>query len=427
MYEDLLAGGEGRTGEPHAAFNAVEHLPLPAAREEPQHAGPFDVDAREEREVLVEVGRDLVGGVVGVDHPLDTLAQRAHHGGRAGVLRRHRSSGGPPMARRGPSLARASQQVPLHQVDAHGSERLELLARLDPFGERGAAALAREPHESAQHRQLIGVPMGAVDQASIDLDEVRMQLQDVRHARIPGPDVVDGEHRRRHRPGLEAAPQLLVVQDRFMLGDLDHPRWKAVQNVVHPRVEHGARAQIDEEAHVVRRRAAVAGGLEARQLELGAYPEVRGVLEPLIGPTAAGNGAAGEQFEAEDRAIGHADDRLGIHADRSGTEELLYQPGEWVHALRGRGPGAWIEVVAHVAGRLCVNSHDLPDARDGWDAEAVQSDLSRWYAGGSPVAPRLPIGDSVAGTFEPPTTLLVHLRSAAPAIPLGRNPLPWIP
>ena len=119
-----------------------------------------------------------------------------------------------------------------------------------------------------------------------------------------------------------------------MLGDLDHPGRKAIQNVVHPWVEHGARAQIDEEPYVVRGRAAISGRLEAGQLELGADPEVRCVLEPLVGTAAARNRAAGEQLESEDGAVGQADDGLGVHADRPGHQELLHQPGEGVRTYR---------------------------------------------------------------------------------------------
>ena len=261
------------------------------------------------------------------------------------------------MAWLGPPLAGAGEEIPLYEIDAHRTERVELLARLDPLGEGSDAALTGEPDQAAQHGQLVGIPMGPVDEAPIDLDEVGMELEDVRHAGIPGPDVVDGEHGRLHRPALKAAPQELVVEYRFVLGDLDHPGRQAVQNVVDPRVEHGARAQVDEEPHVARGRTAVTGSLEARQLELGADPEVRRPLEPLIGTAAARNCAAGEQFESEDAAVGQADDGLGVHADRSGHQELFHQAGQGVRTVGLCPSGTWRDVGVPGVGQLGVNSH----------------------------------------------------------------------
>ena len=104
-----------------------------------------------------------------------------------------------------------------------------------------------------------------------------------------------------------------------MLGDLDDPGRELVQDGVRPRVEERAGREVHEEAHIARRCTAVTDGLEAGQLEFGADPQVRGVLEPLVRPTAAGNRRPGQHLEAEDGTIGQAHDRLGGHFDRPGA------------------------------------------------------------------------------------------------------------
>ncbi len=170
--------------------------------------------------------------------------------------------------------------------------------------------------------------MGLVDEAAIDLDELGMQLQDVRHARIPGPDIVDRQHGGGGRPHLEAAAQFLVVGDRLVLGDLDHPGWQLAQDGVDPGVEERAGREVDEQTDIARRCAAVPDSLQAGQLELGADPEVRGMLEPLVRSAAAGDGGPGQHLVAQDRAVGQAHDRLGRHFDRARPQELLDQSGE---------------------------------------------------------------------------------------------------
>ncbi len=234
------------------------------------------------------------------------------------------------MAGARPSFARPGQEVPLYEVDAHRAESLELLNGLDALGEGGDAALPGETDQSAQDGQLVGVAVRVVDQAAVDLDEVRVELQHVRHARVPGTDVVDGEHRRRHRPPLQATPQLLVVEYRLVLGDLDDPGRKPVQNRVDAPIQHRARAEVHEQAHVVGRPAPGAGGFQAGQLELGADPELRRPLEPLVRPAAAGDRAAGEQLVAEHGAVRHPHNRLRVHPERTRRQELLHQPGEGI-------------------------------------------------------------------------------------------------
>ena len=226
-------------------------------------------------------------------------------------------------------------------------KRIELLAGLDPLGQRGDAALAREADQAAQDGELVRVAMGLVHEAAIDLDELGMQLQDVRHARITGPHVVDGEHGRGGRPHLESAPEFLVVRDRLVLGDLDHPGRKLAQDSVHPRVEERAGREIHEEADIARRCSPLADGLQAGQLEFGTDPEIGGVLEPLVGTAAAGDRCPGQHFEAEDRTVGQAHDRLGRHFDRAGTQELVDQSRERIASDGGGRIRALTGVIPH--------------------------------------------------------------------------------
>ena len=82
LHEDRLAGGEGRTGEAHPGLDAIEDLPLAPTREETKHPGALHVDTGQEFEVLVQVGRDLVGGVHRVEGLLDALGEGFHQRGR---------------------------------------------------------------------------------------------------------------------------------------------------------------------------------------------------------------------------------------------------------------------------------------------------------------------------------------------------------
>ena len=79
----------------------------------------------------------------------------------------------------GPAAARASQQVALHKIDAHGSKGLEFLARFDTLGEGRRTALAGESYEATNYGQLVGIAVHLVDEAAIDLDELGTELQDV--------------------------------------------------------------------------------------------------------------------------------------------------------------------------------------------------------------------------------------------------------
>ena len=194
---------------------------------------------------------------------------------------------------------------------------------------------------------MLRIAVRLVHQAAIDLDELRMQLQDVRHARVAGPDVVDGEHGRRGGPQLEAAAQLLVVRDRLVLGDLDHPGRELAQHGVHPGVEEGAGREVHEQAHVARRRPAVADGLEAGQLELGADAQIRGVFEPLVRAAAAGDRRPGQHLVAQDGTVGQAHDRLGGHFDGAGPQKFLDQPRERFASDRESRIGARAGVVPH--------------------------------------------------------------------------------
>ena len=77
------------------------------------------------------------------------------------------------MASFGPTIARFGQQIALDEIHAHGTKRTELFIRLHALGEGCNAALPRESGEATQYSQLVGIPVHVLDQAAIDLYEVR--------------------------------------------------------------------------------------------------------------------------------------------------------------------------------------------------------------------------------------------------------------
>ena len=365
LHQHGLPCRECRSREADPSLDSVEHLPLSAPREEPQHAGPFDIDTRQELEVLVEVGCHLVRCVVPVNHLLDPLAERPHDDRTTAWPSGGTSLGGAPVAGLRPAVVGPGQEVTLYQVDTDGAKGVELLAGFDTFGERRDAALPGESHETTQHGQLVGVAMGLVHKAAIDLDVLGMELDHVRHARVARADVVDGQHRRRGGPRLQPTAELVVVRYRFVLGDLDHSWRQSVQYLVKSGIEQRAWAQVDEEADVFGRRALVAGRLQAGQFEFRTNAEIGGVREPLVRSAAARDRTPSEQLIAEERPVGEPDDGLRGHIDRPGSHQFLHQPGERVPARRRGRDRATVDLAPCRVFQLCANGHDVPGAVEG--------------------------------------------------------------
>ena len=169
------------------------------------------------------------------------------------------------------------------------------------------------PTRPRRTASLFGSPVGLVDKAAVDLDELRMELQDVRHARIAGSHVVDGEHGRGGRPHLEAAAQFLVVLgDRLVLGDLDHPGRELAGDTASTRESRNVLAE-----RLTKMRTSPGGTPRSptacRQASSSSVrtPRYEACSSHWSGPAAAGNDRPGQHLVAEDRTVGQAPRSVG--------------------------------------------------------------------------------------------------------------------
>jgi hypothetical protein len=116
----------------------------------------------------------------------------------------------------------ARDQVALAVRDVEVGETFELLQRLDAFGADGRIDVPRVADEGADQRSLGRVAVDAGRQRAVELDDVRLQPQEVDQAGVAGPGVVDGESGTAGAQGGERVVDGGIAGDELVLGDLHH-------------------------------------------------------------------------------------------------------------------------------------------------------------------------------------------------------------
>ena len=79
------------------------------------------------------------------------------------------------------------------QGDAELAEHLELGGLLDPLGDDLAIDAGREMPQAGDHRLAGGIAIDVMDEADVELQELRPELHDVAQAREPRSGVIDRE------------------------------------------------------------------------------------------------------------------------------------------------------------------------------------------------------------------------------------------
>ena len=85
----------------------------------------------------------------------------------------------------------ATEVVALTQRDSQLADDLELSRGLDPDRDDARSDLTCERDEGRGHRALRPLRLDLPRQADVELDEIRVELQDVAEARVPCTHVVD--------------------------------------------------------------------------------------------------------------------------------------------------------------------------------------------------------------------------------------------
>ncbi len=116
---------------------------------------------------------------------------------------------------------RPAPEPALAVADVQVQQRAGVVGGLHALGHHERAQPGGEVHERAD--QAVQHPVGgqAVDDAAVELDDVRLGDDDVAQRGEPGPDVVDGQAHAALAQRLDGLPQGRVVLDRVVLGQLE--------------------------------------------------------------------------------------------------------------------------------------------------------------------------------------------------------------
>ncbi len=116
-----------------------------------------------------------------------------------------------------------SKQVPLAELRAERRDRVRFRLRLDPLGDQPATGGTREVAHADHHGLAADIAVDIPHEPDVDLHEVGPQVDDVGEVGDAGTGVIHRESRVRADPA-NGDPQLVVVGDGLMLGDLGDDR-----------------------------------------------------------------------------------------------------------------------------------------------------------------------------------------------------------
>ena len=184
-------------------------------------------------------------------------------------------------------------------------------------------------HQGPEHR----VGGDAVDQAAVELDDVRGGHHDVAQRREPGAHVVDRETHAARPQRREGGAQGVVVVDRVVLGELEQDPLQR-QPVEQRRA---LRRQQRRGGHVHRhvavdRREVVRGALQREQLELVPEPDAVGLAEADVGRLAPVLREAAEGLGPDPVTGRQLDDRLQDDERAAGLHHRQQPLGDLVAA-----------------------------------------------------------------------------------------------
>jgi len=152
----------------------------------------------------------------------------------------------------GPWGAGAGDRESLTDADAESGHRDEVVDALQTLGANPGPETVGEPYEELRQCLPGGVVANAVDQRTVEFDDVGPDAHELLQPRVAGAGVVDGD-------ATAAGPDLRqrdlerrVVGRGLVLGDLDH------------QIAHVARERLQDDWGRERRRACVEGQVDAR-------------------------------------------------------------------------------------------------------------------------------------------------------------------
>src|SRR5207302_8168632 len=110
---------------------------------------------------------------------------------------------------------------PLRLLAAVRAQEIELSVGLDTLGCATQAERMRQRDDRLRDRFVVLVLLETMDEALVDLDAMDRQSREIRQARIPGAEIVDGD-RHAHLPQLgQRRERLLGMRDDDAFGDLE--------------------------------------------------------------------------------------------------------------------------------------------------------------------------------------------------------------
>ena len=250
---------------------------------------------------------------------------------------------------------RPAEQPSLTELDAEGLQRLLLTLRLDAFGDDARPDVAAEGQQRDDERAPSPVGVDRGDQRAVDLDELRAQLGDDAHARVPGACVIDRDAESTRAQFRGDALQECEVRDRLTLAELEHHSGRVHLRVGDRLVEggdaavvdEGADEHVDEEIGLADVRRGLQAGADAREIDGRLHVQrCRRAEEVIRGADSCPLREAGQRLVSDDGVVDQADDRLERRDDLAAGEQRRDRFTE--AAIRGgerraskRSAGGW--------------------------------------------------------------------------------------
>jgi hypothetical protein len=218
-------------------------------------------------------------------------------------------------------LRRPTEQKALAERDAEVAHHLQVLSRLQPFGDHRRAEDLGDVHQRAQRLQLVAMRGDVAREVLVDLHQIRLELGPQAQAGAAVAEVVQRDAHPRAAHGLGGVQQALDVAHLLMLGELEHDGRRR-QSVPAQPGEHvvafveglhqRTRTDVDEQL--------------ARCRELGPAPQRRARARDLQVDLQPLGASSGEQRvrHVQRAALRAADQRfVGMHARRAEPHDGL--------------------------------------------------------------------------------------------------------
>ena len=116
---------------------------------------------------------------------------------------------------------RPRDEVALTERNPAGPDDLEVLRRLDPFGDDGTSDPSRERLDRLQEQAAPRMGGGSRDERTVELQEVGTQLDEEMEIAEPGAEIVDGKEEAFASERKEQARENLRLLDAHDLGELE--------------------------------------------------------------------------------------------------------------------------------------------------------------------------------------------------------------